>query len=53
MLKYALIGAAAYGVSSIFGGGALGPVLVTLMSLSLVAAVFVRRSQRGSPVPAT
>jgi PiT family inorganic phosphate transporter len=49
----ALIGAAAYGVSSIFGGGALGPVLVTLMSLSLVAALFVRRSQRGSPVPAT
>jgi PiT family inorganic phosphate transporter len=48
----ALIGAAAYGLSSIFGTGALGPVIVTLMSLSLIAAVFVRRSQRGAPVPA-
>jgi PiT family inorganic phosphate transporter len=49
----AAIGAAAYGVSSIFGSGALGPVIVTLMSLSLIAAVFVRRSQRGAPVPAS
>jgi hypothetical protein len=40
-------------VSSIFGSGALGPVIVTLMSLSLIAAVFVRRSQRGAPVPAS
>ena len=48
----AAIGALAYGVSSIFGNGALGPVIVTLMSLSLIAAVFVRRSQQGAPVPA-
>ncbi|MBA3866915.1 MAG: inorganic phosphate transporter [Solirubrobacterales bacterium] len=49
----ALIGALAYGVSRIFGTGALGPVLVTLMSLSLIFAVFARRFQRGSPVPAS
>jgi PiT family inorganic phosphate transporter len=49
----ALIGAFAYGLSRVFGTGALGPVLVTLMSLSLIAAVFARRAQRGAPVPAS
>jgi PiT family inorganic phosphate transporter len=49
----AAIGAAAYGMTRIFGTGALGPVLVTLMSLSLVVAVFARRAQRGGPVPAS
>jgi inorganic phosphate transporter, PiT family len=48
----ALIGAAAYGCTRIFGTGALGPVLVTLLGLSLVAAAFGRRYQRGSPLPA-
>jgi inorganic phosphate transporter, PiT family len=47
------IGALAYGVTRIFGSGALGPVLVTLMSVSLVVAVFARRAQRGAPVPAS
>jgi PiT family inorganic phosphate transporter len=49
----ALIGALAYGVSRIFGTGALGPLLVTLMSVSLIVAVFARRAQRGAPVPAS
>ena len=40
----AAIGALAYGVTAIFGSGALGPVLVTLMSLSLIVA----RSSRGA-----
>jgi PiT family inorganic phosphate transporter len=48
----ALIGALTYGFTRIFGTGALGPILVTLMALSLVAAAFARRAQRGSPVPA-
>jgi PiT family inorganic phosphate transporter len=48
----AVIGAATYGVSRIFGTGALGPVVVTLMSLLLIAAIFARRSQQGAPVPA-
>ncbi|MGE5282151.1 MAG: anion permease [Chloroflexota bacterium] len=47
----AAIGALAYGVTAIFGSGALGPVLVALMSLSLVAAAFARRLRRGAPVP--
>ena len=47
------IGAATYGITRIFGTGALGPVLVSLMALSLVAAAFVRRYQQGSPLPAS
>jgi PiT family inorganic phosphate transporter len=48
----ALIGALTYGFTRIFGTGALGPVLVTLMALSLIAAAFARRAQRGAPVTA-
>jgi PiT family inorganic phosphate transporter len=49
----ALIGAAVYGITRIFGTGALGPLLVTVMSLSLLAATFARRSRRGAPVAAS
>jgi PiT family inorganic phosphate transporter len=49
----AAIGAATYGVTRIFGTGALGPVLVTLLALSLVVAAFARRSRQGAPVPAS
>ncbi len=48
----AAIGALAYGLTRIFGTGALGPVVVTLASLSLIFAIFSRRSRRGAPVPA-
>ncbi len=48
----AAIGAVAYGLTQIFGSGALGPVLVTLMSVALIAAIFARRAQQGAPVPA-
>jgi inorganic phosphate transporter, PiT family len=48
----AAIGGAVYGITRIFGTGALGPVLVTLMALALIAAAFARRSQQGAPVPA-
>jgi PiT family inorganic phosphate transporter len=48
----AAIGALAYGLTAIFGSGAVGPVLVTLMSLSLIFAVFTHRSREGAPVPA-
>jgi inorganic phosphate transporter, PiT family len=49
----AAIGAAVYGLTRIFGTGALGPVLVTLMALALVVAAFARRSQQGAPMPAS
>ena len=48
----AAIGAAAYGASRIFGTGALGPVLVTLVALLAIVLAFARRSQQGAPVPA-
>ena len=47
------IGALAYGLTRVFGTGALGPVLVSLMSVSLIAAVFARRAQLGAPVAAS
>jgi PiT family inorganic phosphate transporter len=49
----ASIGALTYGITRIFGTGALGPVLVSLMALSLALAAFARRYRRGAPVPAT
>ena len=48
----AVIGAATYGVTQIFGSGAVGPVVVSVIAIFLVVAAFVRRAQQGSPVPA-
>src|SRR6185503_8236763 len=48
----AAIGGLTYGFTRIFGTGALGPILVTLMALSLIAVAFVRRAERGAPVEA-
>jgi inorganic phosphate transporter, PiT family len=49
----AAIGGLTYGFTRIFGTGPLGPILVTLMGLSLVAAAFARRARGGAPVEAT
>jgi PiT family inorganic phosphate transporter len=46
----AVIGAVTYGVTSIFGSGAVGPLLVTVAALAAILAAFVRRAQRGAPV---
>jgi PiT family inorganic phosphate transporter len=48
----AAIGAAAYGLTRIFGTGALGPVLVAVVSLALAVAVFGRRIKGDAPAPA-
>jgi len=45
----AAIGAAAYGIGRIFGTGALGPLVVSLVSLVAIAAAFARRPQRERP----
>ena len=47
-----LIGGVAYGITRIFGTGALGPVVVSIMCIGLIAAVFGRRLQRGSVITA-
>jgi PiT family inorganic phosphate transporter len=49
----AAIGALAYGLTRVFGTGALGPVVVTLAALTLIVAVFARRAERGAPVAAS
>jgi len=43
----AAIGAIVYGVTRIFGTGALGPLVVSLAILTAGAAFFLRRLQRG------
>jgi PiT family inorganic phosphate transporter len=48
----AIIGASVYGISSIFGSGALGPVIVSLCVLMLIAALFGRRVQHGPAITA-
>jgi inorganic phosphate transporter, PiT family len=47
------MGAATYGVTRIFGTGALGPVLVFVALLMATLAIFARRFQQGSPITAT
>lgn len=47
------IGAAVYGVTRIFGTGAVGPVLVFVVGLGLATLAFARRVQRGATAHAT
>jgi len=47
----AAIGAFSYGLTRIFGTGALGPVVVFLMAAMLGMALFARRLRHGQPVP--
>jgi PiT family inorganic phosphate transporter len=49
----AAIGAVTYGVTRLFGNGAVGPIVVTAAALALIAAAFVRRAQHGAPLPVT
>jgi PiT family inorganic phosphate transporter len=39
------IGGLAYGVTRIFGTGALGPIVVSILALGLIAAIFGRRAR--------
>jgi PiT family inorganic phosphate transporter len=48
----AMIGAAVYGITSLFGDGAEGPLVVSIALLATLAAVFARRLQRGSALTA-
>ncbi|HEV3000624.1 MAG TPA: inorganic phosphate transporter [Solirubrobacteraceae bacterium] len=47
-----IIGAAAWGFARVFGEGALGPVIVSICVLGLVAAALGRRLQRGPAITA-
>jgi PiT family inorganic phosphate transporter len=48
----AIGGAAVYGFSSIFGSGALGPLIVSLSILSVILAFLGRRVARGQVLTA-
>ncbi len=43
----AAVGAATYGLSRIFGTGALGPLLISVSLIALMAAIFGKRVRRG------
>ncbi len=43
----AAVGALTYGITRLFGTGALGPLLVSISLLALMAVVFGKRLQRG------
>ena len=45
----AAVGAVTYGVSRIFGTGALGPLLISVSVLMLIAAMFGKRLRQGPP----
>jgi PiT family inorganic phosphate transporter len=47
----ASIGAAVYGATRIFGEGALGPVVVSVLVIGLLAAIFGRRLREVPPPP--
>jgi PiT family inorganic phosphate transporter len=46
------IGAATYGVTRLFGTGAAGPVIVSLIGLAMTTAIFMRRARERAPAPA-
>jgi PiT family inorganic phosphate transporter len=46
-------GAAIYGLCTLFGHGATGPVVVTIALLAALAVVFARRLQQAGPAPVT
>jgi PiT family inorganic phosphate transporter len=48
----AAIGAAVYGVTRIFGTGAAGPLVVSIIGVAAVAVAFTRRLRAGTPIPA-
>ncbi|MEA2348754.1 MAG: inorganic phosphate transporter, PiT family [Thermoleophilaceae bacterium] len=48
----ALVGAATYGLCSLFGSGAAGPVVIATAVLVVLAVVFGRRLSQGKPLTA-
>jgi PiT family inorganic phosphate transporter len=48
----ALVGAATYGFSSLFGDGAAGPIIISLLGIGALALVFTHRV-RQEPLPAS
>src|SRR3954465_5742108 len=47
----AAIGAGTYGITRLFGPGAAGPVIVSLIGLAMTVGIFMRRAQERAPAP--
>ena len=48
----AAIGALTYGITQIFGNGAVGPLLIVIAGIAMTAFAFARRIRQRTPVPA-
>ncbi len=48
----AAIGALTYGVTSLFGDGAVGPIVVSALILAAAVLLLIRRAQQGPPTSA-
>jgi PiT family inorganic phosphate transporter len=48
----AAVGAVTYAISSLFGSGALGPLVISIAALLLLMRMFARRIQQATPAPA-
>jgi inorganic phosphate transporter, PiT family len=46
------VGALIYAVTRVFGGGAAGPIVVTIACAALIVMLFLRRAQVGAPAAA-
>jgi inorganic phosphate transporter, PiT family len=49
----ALFGGLVYAVTTLFGNGVTGPIVVTIVLLAALAAIFTRRLQHVQPAPTT
>ncbi|MBV9000833.1 MAG: inorganic phosphate transporter, partial [Solirubrobacterales bacterium] len=49
----AVMGGVVYAISTLFGNGAIGPLIISAVLLLALAAVFIRRLQQATPAPAT
>jgi inorganic phosphate transporter, PiT family len=45
------LGAAIYGLTTLFGSGVAGPIVITLAMLGVLAAAFARRLRQATPAP--
>jgi hypothetical protein len=42
-----------YGITTLFGSGVAGPIVITIVLVTALAAVFARRLQHAQPAPST
>jgi PiT family inorganic phosphate transporter len=48
-----LLGGLVYALTTVFGSGVAGPIVITVALLAVLAATFARRLQQATPAPTT